>query len=361
MNSSDGAKPTAAGPPADEHKGDRYGAHRVLEPMSALPQAAQRLDNDFTRHFDTEILIDVDTLNIDAASFRQMLEASNGDTQGVVALVEQTVRARGKQQNPVTGSGGMLLGTVSRIGSAVTGSLQVGDRVATLVSLTLTPLRLDAVRAVRVESAQLDVRGQAVIFDSSPCAVLPSDLPERVALAALDVCGAPAHVARGCGPGDRVLILGAGGKSGVLCAALARKHVGSGGQIIGLEAHPAAAAELRALDVCDVVIECDARNPLAVRERLLAATSGHEVDLSVSCVNVEGAEMSAILGTRTRGKVFFFAMSTSFSRAALGAEGVGKDVELLIGNGFARGHAELTLDLLRHNAKVRALFEKRYG
>lgn len=355
MNSSDEATPAA------EHQGDRFGAHRVLEPASSLPQAAQRLDNDFTRSFDTEILIDVDTLNIDAASFRQMLDASGGDSQGVIALVEQTVRARGKQQNPVTGSGGMLLGTVARIGSAVSGTLRVGDRIATLVSLTLTPLRIDRVVAVRSDSAQLDMVGQAVIFDSSPCAVLPSDLPERVALAALDVCGAPAHVGRACGPGDRVLILGAGGKSGVLCAALARKHVGSGGQIIGMESHPAAAAELRALEVCDVVIECDARNPLTVREKVLEATGDQEVDLSVSCVNVEGAEMSAILCTRTRGKVFFFAMSTSFSRAALGAEGVGKDVELLIGNGFARGHAELTLDLLRHNPKLRALFEKRYG
>lgn len=346
---------------SSEQTGDRFGAHRVIEPASALPQAALRLDNDFSKLFDTEILIDVDTLNIDAASFRQMLEASGGDPEGVVTLVDQTVRARGKQQNPVTGSGGMLLGTVSRVGSAVTADVKVGQRIATLVSLTLTPLRIDAVRGVRAASAQLDVSAQAVIFDSSPFAVLPSDLPERVALAALDVCGAPAHVGRSCGPGDRVLIMGAGGKSGLLCAAIARRHVGSGGQIIGMETLPAAAAELRSLDICDVVIEADARDPLAVRKAVLAATGGEEVDLSVSCVNVEGAEMGAILCTRTRGKVFFFAMSTSFSRAALGAEGVGKDVELLIGNGYARGHADLTLDLLRHNDALRALFEKRYG
>ncbi len=346
---------------SDELPGDRFGAHRVLEPASALPQSAQRVDNDFSRVYDTEILLDVDTLNLDAASFRQMLEASGGDAQGVVKLVDETVRARGKQHNPVTGSGGMLLGTVKRVGSAVTTPVKPGTRIATLVSLTLTPLRLSAINAVRTQSAQLDVTGQAVIFDSSPFAVLPTDMPERVALAALDVCGAPAHVSRGCGPGDRVLILGAGGKSGLLCAALARKHVGSGGQVIGVESFPKAAEELRALEICDAVIEVDARDPLAVRKAVLAATGGHEVDLSVSCVNVDGAEMSAILGTITRGKVFFFAMTTSFSRAALGAEGVGKDVELLIGNGFARGHAELTLDLLRHQPKVRALFEKRYG
>ena len=100
-----------------EQAGDRFGAHRVIAPEGALPQAAERVDNDFTRCFDTEILIDVDTLNLDAASFRQMMEASAGDLDGVAELVRQTVQTRGKQQNPVTGSGGRLLGTVARVGS----------------------------------------------------------------------------------------------------------------------------------------------------------------------------------------------------------------------------------------------------
>ncbi len=346
---------------SSEQPGDSFGAHRVLEPTGSLPQAALRLDNDFSRVFDTEILIDVDTLNIDAASFRQMLEASDGDIEGVAELVRQTVHARGKQQNPVTGSGGMLLGTVAQVGAKVEAEVAVGSRIATLVSLTLTPLFLEEIRGVRPASAQLDVRGRAVIFASSPFAVLPNDMPERVALAALDVCGAPAHVSRALRPGDRVLVLGAGGKSGLLSCFEAKKHVGSGGTLIGIEPHPNAAAELSALGICDAVLEIDARDPLAVRRAVLEATGGHEVDAAVSCVNVEGAEMSAILCTRPRGKVYFFAMTTSFSRAALGAEGVGKDVELLIGNGYATGHAALTLDLLRQESALQALFESRYG
>jgi L-erythro-3,5-diaminohexanoate dehydrogenase len=205
------------------------------------------------------------------------------------------------------------------------------------------------------------VKGQAVLFDAGAFAVLPADVPERVALSALDVCGAPALVARAAGPGQRVLILGAGGKSGLLCAAEARKQVGSGGRVVGLEAAPSAASDLRALDLCDAVIEADARDALAVRRAALAANEGREFDLVVSCVNVEGTEMAAILCARTRGRVVFFAMTTSFARAALGAEGVGKDVELLIGNGFVEGHAELTLQLLRREAGLRALFEARYG
>ncbi len=343
--------------------GDVFGAHRVLEPPGALPQAAWRVDNDLLRVFESELLIDVETLNVDAASFRQMEEATAAEgAEGVVRLVRETVSTRGKQHNPVTGSGGMLLGRVARIGSARTGDVaKVGDRIATLVSLSLTPLRIDSIGDVRAASAQLDVTGQAVLFATGLYAVLPTDMPERLALAALDVAGAAPQVARICQKGDAVLVLGAGGKSGVICAVEARRQVGASGLVIGVESHAPYAEDLRALGVCDAVIGGDARDPLAVRASVLAATGGREVDRAISCVNVEGAELAAILCTRDRGTIYFFSMTTSFTGAALGAEGVGKDVDMLVGNGFAHGHAEHTLALLRREAAVRALFEKRYG
>src|SRR5262249_32879591 len=133
--------------------GDPFGSHRVLEPPRTLPQAAWRLDNDIGRHFDNEIHLTVETLNIDAASFHHMLAESEGAAAGVAALVEKTVKDRGKQHNPVTGSGGMLLGKVAWVGSlAAPRGFAIGDRVATLASLSLTPLFLSAIRSVRPES-----------------------------------------------------------------------------------------------------------------------------------------------------------------------------------------------------------------
>jgi L-erythro-3,5-diaminohexanoate dehydrogenase len=52
-------------------------------------------------------------------------------------------------------------------------------------------------------------------------------------------------------------------------------------------------------------------------------------------------------------------MATSFSAAALGAEGLAADLRLVIGNGYLPGHAALALDLLRTEPGVRALFESR--
>ena len=341
-----------------ELPGDPLGTHRSLEPAGALPQPAWRLSNDMATLYATEILVDVEVLNVDAASFRQMEEACGGDAGGVGPKILETVAQRGKQHNPVTGSGGMLLGRVARVGSAVTHrGVAVGDRVATLASLSLTPLAIQRIKQVRPASAQVDVEGQAVIFESAPFARMPADLPERLALALLDVAGAAPQVARRVKPGDRVLVLGAGGKSGLLCCAEARRQGAS--VVIGVESHGPYAEELRGLGLCDAVIQADARDPLAVRGAL--AAQGGEVDVAFSCVNVDGAEMAAIVATRQRGSVYFFAMSTSFPRAALGAEGIGKDIELFIGNGFAEGHAEHTLALVRGDEALRALLQRRYG
>src|SRR5215469_16867055 len=131
--------------------GDPFGTHRALEPKGTLPQPANRVDNDFSRLFEGEMLLAVETLNVDAASFRQMEEASgeavSGDAAGAVAeKVKETVKNRGKQHNPVTGSGGMLLGRVLQLAPGrPTESIAVGDRVATLVSLSLTPLTISSI------------------------------------------------------------------------------------------------------------------------------------------------------------------------------------------------------------------------
>ncbi|WP_394846581.1 L-erythro-3,5-diaminohexanoate dehydrogenase [Pendulispora brunnea] len=284
----------------------------------------------------------------------------------------ETVATRGKQHNPVTGSGGMLLGRVAQIAPLADGKvarvhegLSVGDRVATLVSLSLTPLRLDGITAVRAESAQLDVSGQAVLFESGSLVKLPHDMPERLALAVLDVAGAAPQVARLVKPEmTSVLVLGGGGKSGILCAAEARRKLGpstGARRVIAVESYPRYADELRALGICDAVLGIDARDPVAMRRAVLEANDGREVDVTFSCVNVPDTEMAAVMATRDRGIVYFFAMSTSFTKAALGAEGVSKDVDLMIGNGYAEDHAAHTLAMMHEFPAIRALFETRYG
>lgn len=332
------------------------GIHRVLEPAGVLPQAAWRLDPD-PELWPDEVRIRVERLTLDAASFRQLTERHGGDGAAVRAEVLAIVRERGKLHNPVTGSGGMLVGVVEETGPASPLGLLSGQRVATLVSLTLTPLRLgDGLAGWDGRSEQAPADGQAVLFARSAAAVLPDDLPTRLALAVYDVCGAPAltaRVVRGY-PGGRVVVLGAGGKSGSLAVVAARRA--GAGTTVGVVPTATEAARLRAAGLADAVVVADARDPVA-----LATAVGEPADVTVVCVDVAGCEGGAVLATAPGGTVVFFSMATSFPAAALGAEGLAADVTLLIGNGYLPGHAAYAVDLLRAEPELRRLYEDRLG
>ena len=330
------------------------GLHRVLEPRGALPQAAERLDArpEIT---EDEVRLRVERLNLDAASFRQLSTKHAGDGDKVRREVLDIVARRGKMQNPVTGSGGMLVGVVDEVGPASPLDLQPGQRVATLVSLSLTPLRItDGLARWDGRSEQVPAEGTSILFARSLAAVLPGDLPDAVALAVLDVCGAPAATARVVErSGARcVAVLGAAGKSG--CLSLAAARAAGATTLLGVVRDDAEAAALRAAGLADDVVVADATDPLAV-----ASAVRQPADLTVVCVDAPGAEHGAILATADGGTVLFFSMATSFAQAALGAEGMAADVTMLVGNGYTPGHAALALDLYRRNAGVRALIDPR--
>ena len=344
-----------------ELKGNKYGTHRVIEPKGVLTQAAWKIDNDMTKHYSNEIICDVISLNIDSASFTQIEEACGGDEQKIGEMIMGIVAERGKQQNPVTGSGGMFIGKVAYIGEDLKDrDLKVGDKIASLVSLSLTPLKIEKILAIHKDIDRVDIIGQAVLFESGIYAKLPDDMSDPLALAALDVAGAPAQARKLPKEGDSVLILGANGKSGVLCGYEAMKKVGPKGNVVGVVRNPAQVPALMELGVYNKVIVASATEPIAVLDAALAANDGKEYDISICCVNIESCEMSAILPVRDDGIVYFFSMATSFTKAALGAEGIGKDVTMIIGNGYTKDHAEITLNVLRENEKLRKLFDEKY-
>jgi len=341
--------------------GNKYGTHRVIEPVGSMPQTAQRVNNDMSVVYDNEILIDVIALNIDSASFTQIEEEAKGDIEKIKAVIMGIVATRGKQQNPVTGSGGMLIGTVAKIGSALAGrDLKVGDKIASLVSLSLTPLKIAKILKVHPEIDRLEVEAQAILFESGIYAKLPADMDEGLALAALDVAGAPAQTAKLVKPGMSVLVLGAGGKSGILCCYEAMKRVGPTGRVIANIHSNRSRTTLVDLKLAHEIITADATKPTEVLDAVLAANGGREVDLCINCVNIPLTEMASILPVKDDGIVYFFSMATSFTRAALGAEGIGKDVTMIIGNGYTKDHAEITLWELRENPGLRRLFETQY-
>ena len=339
-------------------QGSPVGLHRVLEPAGALPQAAERLDTDPILWPD-ETRLRVERLNLDAASFRQLVTKHAGDGDAVRDEVLGIVERRGKMHNPVTGSGGMLIGTVDEVGPEATLGLAPGQRVASLVSLTLTPLRItDGLADWDGRTEQVPAQGHAILFGRSIAAVIPDDLPGDLAMAVFDVCGAPALTHRVVSGYERptVAVIGGAGKSGSLALAAARSA--GAAATVGVVPVEHEAALLRRVGLADHVVLADARDPVAVSAAVEGAL-GQPADVTVVCVDVPGCEHGAILSTAPRGTVIFFSMATSFSAAALGAEGLAADVTMLVGNGYVPGHAAFALDLLRSQPGVRTLFEER--
>ena len=172
-------------------KGNPYGTHRVIDPAGVLPQPAVKISNDMEM-FDNEIRVNVEILNVDSANFTLIKGQAGGDVEKIKEIILDIVNKAGKLKNPVTGSGGMFIGTVDKVGDKIKDKISIkeGDKIASLVSLSLTPLRIDEIIEVKKDIDQVFIKGQAILFESAIYTVLPDDMPSPLALAVLDVAGA---------------------------------------------------------------------------------------------------------------------------------------------------------------------------
>lgn len=341
-------------------KGDYFGSHRVIAPKGLLPQAADKIDND-PAICSNEILIDVIALQPTATAFGRIKNECGGDKEKIARTILDIVEDRGKFQDPVTKSGGMLIGRIKEIGEDLKDRIDArpGDKIATLVSLSLTPLKIYRIDRIDTDTEQVYCEADAILFESGIFTKIPEDLGEALSLAIMDVAGAPAQVAVNAKAGDTVVVVGAG-KAGLLCLAEAKKRVAPTGTVVCMEYSEAQCEIVRDLGIADIVIQANGQEPLASYQAYLEATGGRLADFTVNTVNVPNTELSAILVTKDTGKIYFFSMSTDFVKASLGAEGVKKYVSMLIGNGYYPGHAEITFDIIRNNQKVRDYFVGKY-
>lgn len=342
-------------------KGNKFGTHRVIKPKGTLPQRAQIIDSSPVI-CSNEILIDVGILNITASAFGNLVKKCGYDKKNIADEVMEIVRSRGKFQCPITGSGGMLIGTIAEIGADLVDKvkLTVGQKIATMVSLSLTPLHIDEIVEIDLDTDQIFIRGKAVLFESGIWTDIPSNLSESLSLAICDVAGAPGWTAKYVVAGDYVAICGAG-KAGLLCLHEAKKRAGNTGLVIAIDNSSDKCALIKKLGLADVILQLDATNPVSIFEAVEEATHGRMCDFVLNTVNVPDSEMSSVLACKEHGKVLFFSMSTVFSNVALGCEGIGKVLTLLIGTGYTEGHSEITYQILRENSGLRAYFESIYG
>lgn len=340
---------------------DIYGGHRVIEPKGALPQAATRIDPNPVIS-PNEILIDVIALQPTSTAFNRIRRQCNDDIELIKSTIMALIEKQGKFQDPITKSGGILIGTVKQIGGSLMDrdNLQVGDKIATLISLSLTPLKIKKILSIDLETDQIFVHGTAILFESGIFAKLPPDLPEKLSMALLDVAGAPTQVRLNAKPGQTVTIIGAG-KAGLLCLQEAMNRVYPDGRIICIEFSDANCHAVQGLGIAHKIIQADAQKPLETLNRYRSVMGDELADFTVNCVNVPDTEVTSVLLTKNQGMIYFFSMSTDFAKASLGAEGVKKYTRMLIGNGYYPGHSEICFQIIRQNPGLKQHFEKKFA
>ncbi|MFL5871368.1 MAG: hypothetical protein ACJ75R_09820 [Solirubrobacterales bacterium] len=319
----------------------QLGADRVLSPAGVLPQRADRLDSAGPVR-PNEFEVAVERLCLDSTSFRNIREAAGGDSAAMAMRIGAIVSQRGKLHNPETDSGGILLGSVSAVGDAHRAPPDLGERIVTLGSLTLTPLRLDAVTRLDPDRPQTEVEGTAYVFERAAWASVPEDLPAGTALDVFDVCAAATQTRDLAPHGGTVCVLGAG-NAGKLALAAARE---AADVLVAVDVDPGAVDEVSAAGLCDVGVVADLRDPLAAFGALRDA-GVPPADLVVVVVNATGCEATALLLTADAGTVLLFSMATNFSAAALAADGIGSAARMVIGSGYCTDRGEYALELVR--------------
>lgn len=336
-----------------------FGTHRVLEPPDSLPQPAWKLDNTM-QIYENEVLVEVETLNINTVSFAQIYNECAGDKGKVIEKIMKIVSSRGKLHNPITGTGGMLIGRIKKIGTQYVNSedFAIGDRIASLSSLSLTPLKIDKIKNIHVNTAQIDVQAEAILFQSAPIIRIPNDLPLSEVMAVLDEAGAPMQAWNLVQKNNTVLIMGAGGKLGLLCAFAARKKLGDSGKLIGVVKTSSSCKRLQGAAIFDEVVTTDALKSMRALQDIF---SGHQrADITIDCINTPDTETLCILATRHGGIVFFANLASNYNIASLTAEGIGKDVTIFAYKGYIEGHAEFAINLLRESTDLRQMLRTRF-
>ncbi len=328
----------------------RLGIHRSLDPPGALPHIARRLDAaSAANEYEAELAAEV--LAIDATSFADIRRRGDSEPEAMAALIAGIVAEHGKLQNPVTGSGGVVLGRVTAVGPAHPMSdLAPGELVVPLASLIAVPLELTKVGPVDPGSALVPVSGRAVVTGEMRCGRVAPDLGPEVSLRVFDVYPVASYAQELASPGDHVLVLGAG-HAGLLAVAAARLAVGPTGTVTAVDIDAGALERARAVDGGAITIQADVTDALGVANAMETVA-----DLTLACTSVPGAEGAAILATASRGTIVFFSTATRFAAAALGADAVGSQAALIIPNGLTNDRGQLALELLRASAPLRGAF-----
>ena len=332
-----------------------YGIKRVLEPKNVLPTSAWKLDNG-RNIFPDELRVSIKRIHLEGTGFKQICTESNDDEKKIKQNIIDMVIRRGKLHNPVTDTGGLVMGVVEEIGAEYDNreGLKTGDLIICNASAASIPLYIEEITGVNKAFNQLEAKGYAIIHSLIPIVKAPKDVPVDMLMFTFDQSGTLYRLHKLAEGKKKFLIVGNSMLTNLLYGYVIRDTAGENCEITCLlDKKTNLRLAGKGMDslmekVFDEVNFLDILRPMECVERL----GGESLfDLSVNCAEIPGAETVNILATKPGGTVLFANLINNLNIALYITESISKNLEVRGAEGYLEEYDNFDIDIVRKMAE----------
>lgn len=333
---------------------NRYGLERVILPPQVFPASAWKLDN--SRELKSgELRLNVRRIHIEGTSFRQICQEAGYDEDSIKAKIKDIVSKRGKMHNPVTDTGGLLCGIIEEIAPDYdnTKGFKVGDAVICNTSLAGTPLYIDKINSIDSVYPQIEADGYAIILPGVPVVRLPENLPLDLLLFTFNESGTIYTVGREAVGKKRFAVVGNNPMMNLLFGYTIKKSAGKDAEIYCLldekteqQLEGGRIEELQS----EVFKEVTYHNLLRPVECLRNFREYPQMDMTVNCADIPGAETINVIATKSGGTVIFANFISNYNIALYITEAISRDIDIRCADGYLERYDEFDFEIVRELA-----------
>ena len=331
-----------------------YGIKRVLEPKNVLPTSAWKLDNGRNIYPD-ELRVSIKRIHLEGTGFKQICTESNDDEKKIKKNIIDMVIRRGKLHNPVTDTGGLVMGTVEEIGSGYDNvqGLKEGDLVICNASAASLPMYIEEITSINRAFNQVEAKGYVIVHSMIPVVKAPEDLPLDMLMFAFDQSGTLFRLRSLVGAKKRFLVVGNSMLTNLLYGYVIRKTAPEGSEITCLlDKRTNTRLAGRGIDsliskVFNEVNFLDILKPIECLKKLNAESF---FDLSINCAEIPGAETINILATKPGGTVLFANLINNLNIALYITESISKSLDVRGAEGYLEGYDDFDVEVVRDMA-----------
>ena len=332
-----------------------YGIQRVLEPQHVLPTSAWRLDNG-RNIYSNELKVSIKRIHLEGTGFKQICTESNYDEKKIKQSIIDVVIRRGKLHNPVTDTGGLVMGVVEEIGADYNNKndLKVGDLVICNASAASLPMYIEDITSIDKAFNQVEAKGYVIVHELIPVVKALETVPSEMLMFAFDQSGTLYRLKTLLRGKSKFLIVGNSMLTNLLYGHVIRRELGSDCEITCLlDKKSSTKITGKGIDnlikkVFDEVNYLDILRPVECMEKLGAESY---YDLSVNCAEIPGAETINILATKPGGTVLFANLINNLNIALYITESISKTLDVRGAEGYLEGYDEFDIELVKELAE----------